>query len=182
MTQSVTTRPRILIAGIGNIFLGDDAFGVEVLRQLRHQPLPDGVEAIDFGIRGFDLACAILGGYDCVILVDATPRGGPPGTLYLLEPDVDALAAEQPQPELDGHGLSPARVLQYIRALGGPLPQLRLVGCEPATFGSEEQTPTGLSPAVSAAVSQAVALLLSLVEELAWEPAKTLNRTYQPNS
>jgi hydrogenase maturation protease len=171
-----------LIAGIGNIFLGDDAFGVEVLRQLLDQPLPNGVKAIDFGIRGFDLACAILDGYDCVVLVDATPRGGPPGTLYVLEPDVDALAGEQPRPELDGHGLSPARVLQWVKALGGPLPQLLVVGCEPSALGSQEQTPAGLSPAVSAAVGHTVSLLRSLVDELACDSAATLSRSNPPMS
>ncbi len=81
------TPPRILIAGIGNIFLGDDAFGSEVARRLAAQPIPDGVRVVDFGIRGFDLAYALIDGYDATILVDATPRGGSPGTLYLIEPD-----------------------------------------------------------------------------------------------
>ena len=81
------TRPaRILIAGIGNIFLGDDAFGVEVARRLVRRRLPDGVRVVDFGIRGLDLTYALLDGYEAVILVDAAPRGGPPGTLYVLEP------------------------------------------------------------------------------------------------
>src|ERR1700734_1751902 len=81
------TPPRILIAGIGNIFLGDDAFGSEVARRLAARPMPDGVKVVDFGIRGFDLTYALLDGSDATILVDATPRGGPPGTLYVIEPD-----------------------------------------------------------------------------------------------
>jgi hydrogenase maturation protease len=182
MNPAVTARPRILVAGIGNIFLGDDAFGVEVLRRLLQQPLPPGVEAIDFGIRGFDLACSILDGYDAVILVDATPRGGPPGTLYVLEPEMDLLAADQPEPALEGHALTPARVLQWVQALGGPLPTVRIVGCEPATFDAAEQTPLCLSPAVAAAVDRAVDVLNSLVEELACEPASVLIRRSQPQS
>ena len=171
MNPTIITPPRILIAGIGNIFLGDDAFGIEVLRRLTEQPLPDGVEAIDFGIRGFDLACAIQGGYESVILVDATPRGGLPGTLYVLELDVDALTTDQPEPEFEGHSLTPAKVLQLVTMLGGPLPNLRLVGCEPATIGSLDQTQMGLSPAVAAAVDQALPLISSLVEQLSCERA-----------
>jgi hydrogenase maturation protease len=166
VSSTVTTPPRILIAGIGNIFLGDDAFGVEVLRRLLEQPLPEGIKAIDFGIRGFDLACAILNGYDAVILVDATSRGGPPGTLYVLEPEVDILSDDQLESAMEGHSLSPARVLQWVKALGGPLPQLRLVGCEPATCDSPEEAPVGLSPAIVAAVDPAILLIRSLVEEL----------------
>ncbi len=83
-------KERILIAGIGNIFLGDDAFGVEVVRRLSRsaRKLPDEVRIVDFGIRGFDLAYALMEGYEVAILVDATPRGGVPGTLYTIEPDL----------------------------------------------------------------------------------------------
>ena len=157
---------RILVAGIGNIFLGDDAFGVEVLRRLAQQPLPDGVRAVDFGIRGFDLACAILDGYDAVILVDACPRGGTPGTVYVIEPDLDSLTGGNTVQQLDGHSLNPARVLESVLALGGPVPRLRLLGCEPTAFGSDEQPQMGLSPAVAEAVERALPLLLSLVDEL----------------
>jgi hydrogenase maturation protease len=163
---------RILIAGIGNIFLGDDAFGVEVLRRLVQQPLPDDVRAVDFGIRGFDLACTILDGYDAVILVDASPRGGTPGTLYVIEPDLDSLAADNSVPQLDGHSLNPARVLESVLALCGPVPRIRLVGCEPATFGSDDQPQMGLSLAVAEAVERAVLLVRSLVEEFSSKSAR----------
>src|SRR6185312_14792542 len=129
------------------------------------------------GIRGFDLASAILRGYDWVILVDAVARGGVPGTLYVLEPDTNALAAEQPRPELDGHSLSPAKVLQWVKALGGPLPRFRVVGCEPAIFDSDESSPAGLSPGVAAAVDEAVDLVLQLVNELADDPDTARIRT-----
>jgi hydrogenase maturation protease len=171
---SATSRPRILIAGIGNIFFGDDAFGVEVVRRLQEQSLPPGVEAIDFGIRGFDLACAILSGYDAVILIDSVSHGGQSGALHVLEPDIEALAAADPEPAMEGHGLSPARVLQYVRALGGALPKLRLIGCEPATFGSDEQPQTELSPAVSRAVDEALPLVQTLVEQVSAEWAEQL--------
>ena len=116
---------RILIAGIGNIFLGDDAFGVEVVRRLARRCLPDGVEVRDFGIRGLDLTYTLLDGWDVVILVDAVPRGEPPGTLFVIVPETDEA---QPQPladidmavfELQPHQLAPDRVLQMVQAMGG---------------------------------------------------------------
>src|SRR3954462_334859 len=90
MTPRSPDRPRLLIAGVGNIFLGDDAFGVEVVQRLARRPLPEGIRVVDFGIRGLDLAYALLDGYEATILVDALPRGGPPGTLYVLEPELEA--------------------------------------------------------------------------------------------
>jgi hydrogenase maturation protease len=155
----------ILIAGIGNIFHGDDAFGVEVVRRLLQRPLPQGVRAVDFGIRGFDLACALLEGYDAAILVDATARGGPPGTLYVIEPDLESLAARERDAGIEGHSLSPARVLQWVQALGGRMPHLRLVGCEPATFGADDEPRMELSPPVAEAVEGALQMIQSLIEE-----------------
>src|SRR4051794_33940377 len=99
--------PRVLVAGIGNIFLGDDAFGVEVAQHLARREWPDGVRVVDFGIRGLDLTYALLDGYEVVILVDALPRGGQPGTLYVLEPDRAALEPGEGGPMVEGHGLDP---------------------------------------------------------------------------
>lgn len=164
--MTTTNGPRILVAGIGNIFFGDDAFGVEVVRRLSKQSLPAGVTAVDFGIRGFDLACAIVAGYDVVIFVDAVSAGAEPGALRVLEPDVDALAAAGPEPIVEGHGLNPARVLQYVRALGGPVPKICLVGCEPASFGSEELPQMTLSPAVSKAADEALPLVRALLQQI----------------
>jgi len=154
---------RILIAGVGNIFLGDDAFGVEVVRRLALRPQPEGVRVADFGIRGFDLAYALLDRYDLVVLVDATPRGGPPGTLYVIEPDPPS-AAEGPE-MLETHGMNPMRVLRLVRSLGGQPPPLRVVGCEPLTLGSEEEPVMGLSEPVQAVVGEAVRLLEVLVAD-----------------
>ena len=162
---------RILIAGIGNVFLGDDAFGVEVVRRLADRPLPCGVTVRDFGICGFDLACAIVDGYDAVVLVDATPRGGAPGTLYVIEPDVNSRIAENGSPPtLDGHTMSPDQVLQFVSALGGPIPPLRLVGCEPAAMANIDEPKTGLSPPVQRAVSDALDLIVSLIDDFCVEP------------
>jgi hydrogenase maturation protease len=158
------SHPRVLIAGIGNIFLGDDGFGVEVARRLAARPQPDGVRVVDFGIRGFDLAYALMEGSELAVLMDALPQGGTPGTLYVLEPD-PGQQAEEVSAALSTHGMDPARVLQLVRALGGACPPLRVVGCEPATFGSEEEPMMGLSGPVAAAVEEAVGLVEGLVRD-----------------
>ena len=155
---------RILVAGIGNVFLGDDAFGVEVVRELTRSELPEGVNAVDFGIRGYDLAYAIMDGYAATILVDTTARGNPPGTLYLIELDQGELAKlEREVP--DGHSLGPLQVLGLVRSLGGEIPGLYLVGCEPAVLETEDGQ-IGLSEPVQAAVSQAVDMIRTLVKDL----------------
>ena len=158
------SEPRILIAGIGNIFLGDDAFGTEVARRLAGHPLPEGARVIDFGIRGLDLTYALLDGYDAAILIDATPRGGAPGTLYVIEPSPgDQAATDQ---LIDAHGMGPVKVLQLATALGATTGRLLLVGCEPATLGTEEDPVMGLSPPVEAAIPEAIRLIESLVKSL----------------
>ena len=109
---------RILIAGIGNIFLGDDAFGSEVSRRLMKLPWPEGVQVADFGIRGFDLASALMENYDAFILIDAVPCGEAPGTLYTMEIDVDAIENDSEKPSFDAHSLDPLRVLQMVKSMG----------------------------------------------------------------
>jgi len=155
---------RILVAGIGNVFLGDDAFGVEVVRELTRSELPEGVNAVDFGIRGYDLAYAIMDGYAATILVDTTARGNPPGTLYLIELDQGELAKLEGEVP-DGHSLGPVQVLGLVRSLGGEIPGLYLVGCEPAVLETEDGQ-IGLSEPVQAAVSQAVDMIRTLVKDL----------------
>ena len=148
---------RVLVAGVGNIFFGDDGFGVEVSRRLSQRALPDGVQVRDFGIRGLDLTYALLEGWDAAILVDALPRGGDPGTLYVLDPGAGAAP-----PVLDPHAMHPARVLAMARELGATPPVLRVVGCEP---GVAEEMQVGLSPVVAAAVDPACALVEQLAKE-----------------
>jgi hydrogenase maturation protease len=153
--------PSILIAGIGNIFLGDDGFGVEVTRRLASRRLPETVRVADFGIRGYDLAFALLDGRDFTILVDAVGRGGAPGTLFVIEPDV----AQNPPDALDAHAMNPMCVLQLARSMG-PIPgRIVLVGCEPATLGGEEGH-MGLSDTVLSAVEEAASLIEDLVIKL----------------
>ncbi len=148
---------RILVAGIGNIFLADDGFGCEVVRRLTAEPLPAGVELVDYGIRGMHLAFDLLGGYDALVIVDAAPRGGSPGDLSVLEVGPDDLGTA----ELDAHGMEPTAVLGSLGTLGGELPRTLVVCCEPAEL--EERI--GLSAAVAAAVPPAVSLVRDLLEE-----------------
>jgi len=163
------TPPRILVAGVGNIFRGDDAFGVEVVRRLAGRAMPPGVSVIDFGIRGHDLAYAILDGYDGVILVDATHRGGPPGTLYALELTPDEL--EQPG-SVGTHGVDLPSVFRLVLAMGGAFPRLTLVGCEPAELGSDDEGAMGLSELVQAVVELAVLLVEAMIADALAEPAR----------
>jgi hydrogenase maturation protease len=170
------TKPRILVAGIGNIFLGDDAFGVEVVGWLARRRLPPEVRVVDFGIRGFDLTYALLDDYELVILVDATPRGGPPGTLYVIEPEPDEpRGCGAPELAVETHGMNPMKVLEMVRAMTGKLPPLRLVGCEPATLGSEEEPALGLSEAVQASVEEAIRLIEGLIVDALAGPGELLS-------
>lgn len=157
--------PRILVAGIGNVFLGDDGFGVALADRLSRRELPIGVEVVDFGIRGMDLAFAMQEGYDAVVLLDATPRGERPGTLYVIEVDSE----EHTEATLDTHGMDPAKVIGLVRALGGAPPRTFVVGCEPQTRMSAEEADlvAQLSEPVRAGLGQAVALVELLLGKLA---------------
>jgi hydrogenase maturation protease len=162
----------ILVAGVGNIFLGDDAFGVETVRALSARPLPVGVSAVDFGIRGFDLAFALLHPWHAVIIVDALPRGEPPGTLYTLQPQLTTVgAADSPEETLNPHGMDPMHVLRLALSMGPIEAQVYVLGCEPEDFGDELEGRMGLSPTVQASVPEAVAMLETLVSTLLRSPA-----------
>jgi hydrogenase maturation protease len=165
--EAKTQSPSILIAGIGNIFLGDDAFGVEVAQRLANRKLPSRVKVVDFGIRGFDLACALLDGFDVTILVDACPRGGTPGTLYVIEPDLNATpqSPETGQVSVDAHSMNPMNVIRMAKSMGGELKRILLVGCEPLTPGPEEGA-MGLSEPVAAVVEEAANRIETLVETI----------------
>ena len=171
------TRPYILVAGVGNIFLGDDAFGSEVARRLVGRMPPDEVRVADFGVRGFDLACALMAGYEVTVLVDATLRGGAPGTLYVIEPDLSELDASNSQEVMiDPHGMNPMRALGLVKAMGGEFKRILLVGCEPATLDADEER-MGLSEPVRAAVDEAVDLVESLVSEIIGSRSNTVCET-----
>jgi hydrogenase maturation protease len=154
---------RILLAGIGNVFLGDDGFGVALAERLSRRSLPPGTDVVDFGIRGIDLAYAMQDGYDAVVMLDATPRDQPPGTVYVIEAETDA-----EEPTLDAHGMDPVKVLGLVSALGGTPPRTFVVGCEPQTRMNvdDELLLAELSEPVQAALERAVTVVESLLEEL----------------
>lgn len=156
---------RVLVAGIGNIFLADDGFGVEVVRRLSGRELPEDVEVADFGIRGLDLAYALMDPYETVVFVDALPRGEVPGTVYLFEPEVE----DGGEIALDTHGMDPVKVIRFARAMGAEIPRTLVVGCEPQNILSGENYDDmlmELSEPVLAAVDEAAKLVQSLVEEM----------------
>lgn len=164
---------RVLVAGVGNVFLGDDGFGVEVVHRLAGRELPEGVEVVDFGIRGMDLAYALHDDYELIVFVDATPRGGEPGTVYLLEPEIE----EDGGVTLDTHGMDPIKVIKLSRALGAPPTRTLVVGCEPQVIvGGEDYDDMlmELSEPVRAAVEEAANLVESLVHETDGDNAETI--------
>ncbi len=154
---------RVLVAGIGNVFMADDGFGVALAARLARRELPPGVDVVDFGIRGMDLAYAMQDGYDVVVLLDATPRGERPGTLYVIEPALD-----DDDVGVDAHGMDPVKVLALARALGGTPPRTLVVGCEPATRmrGDEEDIVADISEPVRAALDEGVLLVEQVLAEL----------------
>lgn len=154
---------RVLIAGIGNVFLGDDGFGVEVARELALRALPAGVEVRDFGIRGMDLVYALLENHDTVVFIDTAQRGEPPGTLYLIEPSLDDVG----EVTIDAHGMDPVKVLGLARALGARPGHTVVVACEPAVLlvgGDDPDVLMELSEPVRGAIGGAVEMVLSLLE------------------
>ena len=160
--------PRILVAGVGNIFCGDDGFGSTVAQRLATESLPPGVELRDYGIRGVHLAYQLLDGYDVLVLIDAVERGGPPGTVYVVEPELEAAPrpgepGHAPELMVDAHDMAPDAVLAMVPILGGTLGNVLLVGCEP-----EQLAPgMGLSPAVERAVEEAAWLVMEIVRTAA---------------
>jgi len=156
----------VLVAGIGNIFLSDDAFGVEVALRLGRQSLPAGVRVEDYGIRGVHLAYELLDGYDALVIVDALPMGEPAGTLVVMEPELHPPTADDAAPVIDAHTMSPDVVLGTLARLGGHVERIYVLGCQPANL----QEGMALSPAVKAALDGAVEMCLQLVAEIL-EPA-----------
>ncbi|MGH8274638.1 MAG: hydrogenase maturation protease [Gammaproteobacteria bacterium] len=148
---------RVLVAGIGNIFMGDDGFGCEVAQRLTRATLPDGVDVVDFGIRGMDLSYALTEGYDMAVLVDTMQRGAVPGTVSVIEPEIDAAqigVVGSGEHVIAPHAMDPVKVLRFVATLGGKRPRVLLVACEPETLGGEAGY-MGLSPAVADAVEAA---------------------------
>jgi hydrogenase maturation protease len=160
---------RVLLAGVGNVFLGDDGFGVALARRLASQELPDGVVVGDYGISGMHLAYDLAESYERLILLDATSRGAEPGTVTVLEldPEDSDFGREAPP---DAHGMQPEAMLGLLYQLGGRLERVLVVGCEPASL-AEEMT---LSPAVETALERAVPLVADLARRVRDEEPRTL--------
>ncbi|HEX3817481.1 MAG TPA: hydrogenase maturation protease [Chthoniobacterales bacterium] len=176
---------KILIAGIGNIFFGDDAFGCEVAQQLMREQLPEGVCVFDYGIRSYDLAYALLEPNDAAILIDAVPRGEEPGTVFLLELDINKLDNSGNE-SVNAHAMNPVAVLQLVRSFGGSPGELYLVGCEPAVLETEE---LGLSEKVQSAIPLALDMIRELLGKFLHETEHTQKdstgletRTREPGS
>lgn len=149
----------ILVAGIGNIFLGDDGFGPEVMRHVPQRLAGPRVRLRDYGIRGVHLAYDLLDGVDALILVDALPNRGSPGALHVFQADHETLSATA---GLDAHAMDPAAVFASLNALEGAPPDTVVVGCEVAKVDEG----IGLSDPVAAAVPAAVKALEDMVAQL----------------
>ena len=159
---------RVLVAGIGNIFLGDDGFGCEVAQQLSRCDLPENVDVVDFGIRGMALGYALMDGYALAILIDTADRNGAPGTVYVIEPEIETAQVEPEQSDgylISPHAMDPVQVLKFIGSLGDRRPRVLVVACQPETLGGEEGH-MGLSTTVTAAVDVAVRQVQQLLGEL----------------
>jgi hydrogenase maturation protease len=153
--------PGVLVAGIGNIFLSDDGFGVEVASRLAAVPMPPGVRVADFGVRGVHLAYELLDGYDRLVLVDAVPMGEPPGTLAVIQPAAAGVPGpDEDLPVVDAHSMSPDVVLATLSRLGGSVEEIYIVGCQPASLDEG----IGLSPPVASAVESAMELCRQLAD------------------
>jgi hydrogenase maturation protease len=161
---------RVLVAGIGNIFFGDDGFGVEVAQRMRRRPWPDGVRVEDYGIRGVHLAYELLDGYDALVLADAVPMDEPAGTVVVMEPAPSAPASDGlGGPVLEAHSMDPVVVLDLLAALGGTVDRVLVVGCAPASL----EEGIGLSAPVEGAVDRAVGAIEDLLGELCGPTAGT---------
>lgn len=169
-TEVVTKRATVLVAGIGNIFFGDDGFGVEVAARLDQEPVRAGARVVDFGIRGLHLGYELLDGYDALVLVDAMPIGDTPGTIALVEAEVPAAPVdpdpEETGPAIDAHTMSPAVVLNTLANLGGSVDRVLVVACQPANLTDG----IGLSDVVAAAVDPAVTMVHEVLADLLSAP------------
>jgi hydrogenase maturation protease len=161
---TATREKQILVAAVGNMWLRDDGFGGEVAKRLQERGLAAGVQVVDFGTGGLDLAYAVMRGYDALVLVDVSRQGGEPGTLYVMEVDEGSVEGEiEDGAVIDPHGMDPGTVLRFVRAVGGWPGKVVVVACEPAEV---EEMGIGLSEEVAAAVGRAVAVVEEQVEEL----------------
>ncbi|MDP9228644.1 MAG: hydrogenase maturation protease [Actinomycetota bacterium] len=170
LERQVDMEAQILVAGVGNAFLSDDAFGGHVAKALEERELPDGVTVMDFGTGGLDLAYEVMRGYHALVLVDISKQGGEPGTLYIIEPDPDEIEAGIEDGEvLNPHGMDPQTVLRFVKTVHGWPGKVVIVACEPA---AEDEIGMGLSDKVKGAVEKAVDVVLEQIEKIRTQAAK----------
>jgi hydrogenase maturation protease len=154
----------ILIAGVGNSWLRDDGFGGEVARRLSERELPAGVSVMDAGTGGLDLAYEVMRGYDALVILDVSPQGGEPGTLYVMEPDEEAVPGQIEDGDvINPHAMDPQTVLRFVKSVGAWPGKVVVIACEPEQVS---EMGWGLSERVQEAVARAVALVLETVDEL----------------
>jgi len=162
--KAFSERKRVMIAGVGNMFMKDDGFGGAVIKKILGRKLPEGVEVKDFGTGGLKLAYDLMKGYDGLILVDASGRGEQPGTLYILEPDENEINPDlEKGGPIDPHGADPATVLRFVKSIGSWPAKVVIVGCEPETVDYFE---IGLSEPVNAAINKAVDMVEGIIKEI----------------
>ncbi|MDX6685816.1 MAG: hydrogenase maturation protease [Baekduia sp.] len=160
---------QILVAGVGNAWLQDDAFGGECARRLEARGVPSGVTVMDFGTGGLDLAYEIMRGYDALVLLDASRQGQKPGTLYVLEPSIEDMAGSIEDGDvINPHGMDPQTVLRFVSAIGGFSGRVVVIGCEP---GEVDEVGLGLTPEVDDVIERAVALVRETLEDLRTDAA-----------
>ena len=162
--MTLTREKQILVAAVGNMWLGDDGFGGQVAKLLQERSLAPGVQVVDFGTGGLDLAYEVMRGYDALVLVDVSRQGGEPGTLYVMEADEDSIEGEiEDGAVIDPHGMDPRTVLRFVKAVGGWPGKVVVVACEPAQV---EEMRVGLSEQVAAVVGKAVEVVEQQIDEI----------------
>jgi hydrogenase maturation protease len=160
---------QILVAGVGNAWLQDDAFGGECARRLEARGVPSGVTVMDFGTGGLDLAYELMRGYDALVLLDASRQGGEPGTLYVLEPSMEELAGPIEDGDvINPHGMDPQTVLRFVAAIGGFSGRVVVIGCEP---GEVDEVGVSMTPAIEGAIDRALEVVAETLEELRTDAA-----------
>ncbi|MEO8111571.1 MAG: hydrogenase maturation protease [Ginsengibacter sp.] len=160
----VNKKKRVMIAGVGNMFMKDDGFGGAVIKKMSDKTFPEGVEIKDFGTGGLKLAYDLMKGYDGLILLDASQRGEEPGTLYVIEPEENSIESNlEDGGPIDPHGSDPATILRFVKGIGAWPGKVLIVACEPVAVDDFE---IGLSEPVNEAVDKAVDLIDELLKDI----------------
>jgi hydrogenase maturation protease len=158
-----SSKKRVMIAGVGNMFMKDDGFGGAVVRKMMSKTFPEGVELKDFGTGGLKLAYDLMKGYDALVLLDVSKRGEKPGSLYVIEPSESEVSADLAESPIDPHGSDPSTVLRFVKAIGSWPGKVLIVACEP---GNIEEFEIGLSENVNASIDKAIEFVDDIINEI----------------